>query len=100
MFYRRRREDTGDSSVKTIFKYPIEVVDSQEIKMPIGAEVLTVQVQGDIPCLWALVESSVPSESRTILIFGTGHPVSGLNNKYIGTFQLGALVFHVFEPLI
>lgn len=89
----------------TIWKYELEITDSQVIKMPKFATILTVQMQGVTPCLWALVDpSNPPIEGREIQIFGTGHPIEneiGMDRKYIGTIQLhgGSLVFHVFEPI-
>lgn len=87
---------------KTIWKFPLQVADRQSIKMPIGAEILTVQTQNEEPCLWALVDPKAETESRYIEIFGTGHKVCydmGVSRKYISTFQMGdgRLVFHVFE---
>lgn len=78
----------------SIWKFPL----AEEIEMPKKAKVLTVQVQRDIPCIWAVVDPSADREVRRFVIVGTGH---SMNRKgpYIGTFQLegGALVFHVFE---
>ena len=87
---------------KTIWKYELEITDNQNILMPIGAEILTVQMQDGTPCLWALLNPEADIEKRYIEIFGTGHPVScdlGSARKYISTFQMsnGELVFHVFE---
>ena len=87
---------------KTIWKFELETTDNQTLKMPVGAEILTVQTQSDKPCLWALVDPNAEKEGRFIEIFGTGHPVGydmGIDRKYIGTYQLhgGSLVFHVFE---
>jgi len=87
---------------KTIWKFELSIKDNQKIEMPIGAEILTAQVQKEILCLWALVNSTSEKEIRYFEIFGTGHPVNydmGTNRKYIGTYQLqdGSLVFHVFE---
>lgn len=81
-----------------IWKYELEIVDDQSVNMPFGATILTVQVQNDIPCVWALVEPSNSAEPRAFHIAGTGHPFDG-GGKYVGTFQLhdGALVFHVFD---
>lgn len=81
-----------------IWKYPLEITDSQPVPMPTGARILTVQVQHGQPCLWALVDPTRASKYREIRMVGTGHPADGLTN-YIGTFQAdgGALVFHVFE---
>lgn len=84
----------------TIHKYPLRVMDTQEIPMPFGAEILCVQVQHGTPCLWAMVFAENRLEPRTIEAFGTGHEMPpNTHRKYIGTFQMngGALVFHVFE---
>jgi len=81
-----------------ILKWPLNVTDRQTLKMPVGAKVLTVQMQGGIPCLWAMCESKETTE-RTILMYGTGNLMSPLPGAYIGTFQMGALVFHVFESM-
>ena len=88
---------------KAIYKYPLRITDVQNISLPIGAEILTVQAQNDIPCLWALVNPNEKgTEIRTFEIFGTGHPVGydmGVSRNYISTFQIndGSLVFHIFE---
>jgi hypothetical protein len=87
---------------ETIWKYTLDVVDVQTIKIPKGAEILTVQMQDSFPCLWVLVDPTAHLESRIFEIFGTGNPITsdmGTSRKYIATFQLneGRLVFHVFE---
>ncbi len=88
---------------KAIYKYQLEVTDLQNILLPKGAEILTIQAQFEKPCLWALVDPNENSNvSVGIEIFGTGPPVGydmGVDRKYISTFQLkgGALVFHAFE---
>jgi hypothetical protein len=90
---------------KKIWKYPLvansdwrTIKGRQVIEMPGNARILTVQVQGDTPCLWALVEVGEPPRARGIQIYGTGHQADDAG-VYIGTFQLaqGQLVFHVFE---
>ena len=86
---------------KTIWKYELEITDNQNILMPIGAEILTVQMQDGTPCLWALVNPKAEMESIVIEIYGTGTDLydMGTARKYISTFQAenGGLVFHVFE---
>jgi hypothetical protein len=89
---------------KRIYKYQLSIADIQSISMPEGAEILTVQVQRDIPCLWALVNPERTNTERRIETFGTGLPVRsdmGVERKYVGTYQVhsGDLVFHVFERL-
>lgn len=83
---------------RTIWKTTLSVTDRQTLQLPRGAALLTVQMQFDMPQMWALVDPSQPIERRVIRIAGTGHPVD-FNCPYIGTFQLdgGALVFHVFD---
>ena len=85
-----------------IWKYPLEVTDRQRIDTPPGAKLLTVQIQGDKPCLWALVDERFPGDQRDtryIAIYGTGNPLPELPGNYIATFQMmhGAAVFHAFE---
>lgn len=85
--------------MKTIWKFPLKVDDAQSVRMPTGATILSVQVQHDQVCLWALVEPDNGAQLREIIIYGTGHEISRSVGRFIGTFQLhfGSLVFHVFE---
>ena len=91
--------------MKTIWKYDIKPASKQEIAMPEGAVILTVQTQRGSPCLWVEVETTKQLEGRVFEIFGTGHPMStdiGVERKYIGTYQIdeGAIfVFHVYERM-
>ena len=86
---------------RKIFKYELEIMDSQLLMIPSGAEILTVQTQSELPKLWALCDPEQIKEARTICIFGTGNPIPEGNFKYISTFQLmgGIAVFHVFENI-
>lgn len=85
---------------KTIYKYPLEIVDEQVVLLPTGAKILTVQTQMDKPCIWAMVNPTAPNNmALTIRIFGTGHTIKDSDSlEYIGTFQIygGRLVFHAF----
>jgi hypothetical protein len=87
----------------TIYKYPIEITDSQKVLMPQGAQILTAQFNNGRLCLWALVNASeAVLMERTIRIQGTGNPVADpYLLKYIGTDQHvvngTTLVWHVFE---
>ena len=87
--------------MKTIWKYCVQVEDRFEVQMPKGAEVITVQMQGDVPCIWALVDPAQEMEPRRFRLAGTGHSLPDNINLfgYLGTFQPGALVFHLFEIL-
>jgi len=86
---------------KVIYKYELEVQDIIEVTMPIGAEILDLQVQNNTPCLWALVDRSEGKEVRKFRTIGTGHYIWDKEipcKKYIGTYQLqSGFVFHLFE---
>ena len=86
---------------KTIYKYPLPMTEDPTIEMPRGSRVLTVQVQGSTPCIWAIVDPNQPLEIRRFRVFGTGHPIDENINSitYIGTFQLlgGGFIGHLFE---
>ena len=84
---------------RIIFKYPLETTDQQVIQIPSGAFPLCVQVQSGVPCLWAMVDDSQPTEPYTFRVIGTGRPINDAEGfLYVGTYQLhgGALVFNVF----
>lgn len=106
---------------KTIWKYDVLVEDDFVLKMPIGAQVLTVQTQvrmvygkgamshvlesaKEVPTLWAIVDPSpgVPEEERKFRLVGTGNPMPDHLLSYIGSFQFhqGELIFHLFEHIV
>lgn len=80
-----------------IWKFPIEVTDSQCISMPFHSKIICVQSQRDEVVLWALVDPASPLRQRWIELRGTGHDAPF--NGYIGTAQThgGSLVWHVFD---
>lgn len=84
--------------MKTIWKFPLSSEGEQLIKMPQGCAVLCAQVQHDIPCVWAVVDTDAPTVKRRFRIFGTGHPINEDDLQFVGTFQLsgGGLVFHLY----
>lgn len=93
---------------RTIYKYPFEITDVQQIELPKGARILHVDVQvtGDfdrqVPCLWAEVETQAEKVMRTFYLFGTGHMMPDEQDIYlfhVGSFLMraGVLVFHLYE---
>lgn len=87
----------------TIYKYPLEVTDEQEVELPGTHKLLSVQEQNATPCLWALVDPDAAPVKRTLRIFGTGQPIEEYPmGDFLGTFQLygGRLVFHVFADRV
>ena len=91
--------------MKKIYKYPLEMTDTQFVYLSLGAEILTVQMQGNQLCLWAMVNTlpDAIKKNRRIEIVGTGNSVPIGDLKYISTFQMfqdwGTLTYHVFENI-
>ncbi len=92
--------------MRTIFKYPLGIVDRQIVEIPRHSRILSVQMQNERICLWALVDPGEAMESVAIRVHGTGHPldddIDGFD--FTGTVQIpapnmpnGSLVFHVFD---
>ena len=88
----------------TVWKYPVSV-DKFTVEMPKGARILTVQIQGILPVMWAVVESGNELERRMFEATRTGVTLGfqfldyqpGIDANYIGTFQAMDIVFHLFE---
>jgi hypothetical protein len=87
--------------MKQIWKFGI-TADLLSIEMPKGAKPLCVQMQMNIPCLWAIVDPAAEKELVKVDIYGTGHDMPDNPGKYIGTFQVaeGRYVFHLFIPAL
>lgn len=86
--------------MKTIFKYPLEISDIQEIELPKGAQILDIDVQHGLPVMWALVDPTEEKEKRRFHTTGTGHPIHDPGAlKHVGSYQLdgGSFVGHLFE---
>lgn len=82
--------------MKTIHKYPIRVAPRQYIPMPRGAQILCVQLQQGVPHIWALVNTDYGSVDKIITTHATGGDAENAGT-YIGTYQMGPLVWHIFE---
>ena len=86
---------------RTIWKYTLSLVDYVDIEMPTGARILSVGIQNEQICLWALVDPEKTAAKYRFRIAGTGHPIGkeAENWDFVGTVIMmnGALVFHVFH---
>lgn len=76
------------------------VTGEQEITVPAGSKLLTVQSQNGMPTLWhSHVYKMNPGKSVTKKIYAlyTGTPTSlPKTAKYLGTHQSGGMVYHYF----
>jgi len=87
-----------------IYKYVLDNVKGQTIKLPQGSQVLSVMNQYDKIVLYALVpDNKKYTENVSIKIVGTGHDIDfnidpTCGYKFLGTVSLydGELMFHVF----
>jgi hypothetical protein len=86
--------------MRTVYKFRLENLTSGppvDIVMPKGARILTLQLQGGGPCIWVLVDPDAPPETRTFHVLATGQEIEGSLGEYVGTYQQGFFVWHVFE---
>lgn len=85
---------------QVVYKYPLNPMQTrQTITLPVGAQILSVQLQNLGMMLWALVDpESKKTEERSICIYGTGHAIYH-DVRHISTLLIndGTLVLHVFE---
>lgn len=91
------------SEPRTIWKFPFRIADNVTLLMPAGAQLLHVGPsnepgRGDL-CLWALVYPEQGKVQRHLNVYGTGHQVDHRHHKetHVGTVELGAFVWHVFD---
>lgn len=81
-----------------VWKYPLPPpCDAFEIEAPLNAEWLDVQLQNGKPVMWALVTPKNGIRRYQFIWRGTGHAIEPDSYRHVGTFQMGALVFHIFE---
>ena len=83
--------------MKTIYKYRLAITDMQLLQVPAHAQVLTLQLQDDAPCLWLLVDTANPLSEMRVQTVATGQRDLALDcYQYVGTYQDDLWVFHVF----
>lgn len=79
-----------------IFKYVLKS-DVHVADMPAGARILKAGIQNRSICVWALVSPDAPRVSRLLTVYGTGAPISSVDQfDYVDTVFVGPLVWHVF----
>lgn len=84
---------------RAVWKFHLGIADSQLVEMPLGAQLLDVQVlQGQL-VLWALVLVDAIKRERRIGIYATGYVHEDIKGQYVTTVQTfgGDLVWHVFD---
>ena len=87
-----------------ILKYPLEIAVQQVVHLPIEAQVLSIEVQHNKLCMWALCEDAAFRQTRAleVVIIMTGMP--GVSEDILTTHHVmgtkmlnnGSFVAHVF----
>jgi hypothetical protein len=88
-----------------IFKFPIDVVGEQRIRMPSGAQFLSAQEQYGLICSWWLVHPTEEIVDHVVHVVGTGRAIEPelamqfADGMFLATVQQsgGALVWHIFD---
>lgn len=81
-----------------IYKYPINYKVVQTIELPIHSQILCLQLQLRKPFIWVRIPNpEAPTIERTFELLGTGEEIDNTIRQYIGTWQEGSFVWHLFE---
>ena len=86
--------------MSVIYKYQLLNSPIVELEIPEGAEILCVQTQREVPCMWVRVDKEAPLVKRKFRSVATGCDFNSDEvGDYIGTIQSAGehLVFHIFE---
>lgn len=85
--------------MERIYKYKLDIIDNQILRIPKGGVILSCQIQKDDMFLWVKINDSEIEVDRQIKIIGTGNPIDETRLIFIDTVQMmgGDIVFHVFE---
>ena len=72
--------------MKTIWKFPLEITNTNKINIPKNFNILSVKNQGNTLVLYVLVDSAADGhEEVEINIYGTGNPVPQWPGHYLDT---------------
>lgn len=84
---------------RVIHKFPLDGVGVHNVVMPARAQLLTVQAQDSVLCLWALIDTTCRFVDRRVNVVFTGNAIRSdlFLGKYVATVQMGQFVYHVFD---
>lgn len=86
--------------IKTIYKYPLTPLTTNDPHMPMGEKILHVGPDGGGKlCVWALVDPEEMTAPVLLTVVGTGQPfMLDREGKHVGTAVMAdGLVWHVFR---
>lgn len=98
--------------MRTIYKYPLKPAQEQTIYVPllkvgdqialnIKKQILKLDVQNDVPCLWIMVDDEEQKREIKVTLCGTGQKCYEPLDEYVDSVQITQnsginYVFHVF----
>lgn len=83
--------------LKSIWKYPLELIHQQTINVPVDARPVCVQMQNGQLMLWADVSPDAIAAPFEVMIMGTGgEREENPDFHYLGTVQDRVYIWHVF----
>jgi hypothetical protein len=93
--------------MKTIHKYEIPITGNYvEIELPEDFFFLSLQNQNDRCIMWGETDTNSKKEKIGFIVLGTGHDIERITENlkmrrgvYVGTVQIGAFVWHIFQAL-
>ena len=82
--------------MSVVWKFPLPHPRTV-LSMPKYARVLTAGVQEDHIVIWAQVIPAQPPEHRVFNVFNTGEQLPEDVRDWVGTVQIGPIVWHIYE---
>lgn len=97
----RKRPVTLDrDDNRVIYKYPLEITDSQVIELQTefpAIDILHIAMQDDVLTMWVEVDLDVPAQSVPIFVVGTGHKLPTDAQMHLATVQdPHGFVWHIY----
>ena len=94
--------ESDGEAVKAVWKFHLEVTEWQHIKMPEGAEPLSVQIIDNRLWLWAMVDVDATETRRLFRTLETGQRISTYEARglaHVATYQslAGGFIYHLFD---
>jgi len=84
---------------RAVWKYEVGPLAETEFEIPKDATILRVGNQGGLGCIWMLVDTTQPKVKRKFVSVGTGQKFDNTGLNYIGTWENGPFVWHLFEVM-
>ena len=87
-----------------VYRYELPELDSLldgdftiEVDMPAGAKIIHADYKHEVPNLWAIVDPSLPIETRILHCVGTGWGTVDPTWRHIATLKFLPYMWHLFE---